>query len=322
MAITSKLTVGDVQAILERYASSSANFLSDFNQVMARYWDKGIFKDMLWRYIFQTGSGDAGQIALPRQAQSLVGIDFNGMPVAVYNQVHQFQELGYGYVDPSSYSMRGVQDLGDSHPTILPISSITTTTAGKLRFTIASASDAGKTVRIFGTSDSTGTRIYTNGVLGEQLTTVYPYNDTVNSYLDVTDLQIQSGFVGYSTLSFIESSGTVTEIGEYEPGDTRPSFRWYATGVSSSAIQCLCRLRFIPYVNSTDWVVPPNIGAIKAGFQALSQEEGMQQEQAEALWARGEVMFNEQLKAMRGSIQPRFNFQGGKTTLNSPMQLR
>jgi hypothetical protein len=322
MSINSKLTLADVKAIVGRYCSSTANQTADINQVMSRYWDKGIFKDMLFRYVFQTGAGDTGMIALPRQCLSLVGIDFNGYPAPVYNQTHQYQELGFGYMDPQQYSMRGVVDLGDSHPTYRSIASISTT-AGKLRFTIDSAADAGKTVRLFGTSDTAGTRIYdSSGVLGEQLTTVSPFNDTVRSYCDVTDIQIASGFVGYSHLSYIAADGTVTEIADFEPGDVRPSFRWYATGVSDTAIQVLTRERFIPYANETDWVKPPNIGAIKLGLQALTQEDAMQKEKSMALWAEGEQLFNDQLEAMRGNIQPRFTFTGGKTTLGTPMQLR
>ncbi len=158
--------------------------------------------------------------------------------------------------------------------------------------------------------------------MGEVLTTVSPFNDTVQSYTDVTGIQIQSGFVGYSQLSYIASDGTVTQLAEYEPGDTRPSFRWYMTGVSNSAVQTLCRKRFIPYVNETDPVEPANIGAIKAGFQALTQELATQQSEADTFWGRGRSMLEQQLQSLRGSIQARLPFKGGKTLLGSPMQTR
>lgn len=320
--MSAKLPVSDIRNVLEDYASSTANFLGELNQVMARYWEMGIFDQMLHRYIFPTGPGEHGILALPRECLSLVGVNFSGSPASIYNQVHQFQELGIGYMDPDEYSMRGIVDWGDGHPTAIPISSLSDT-AGKLRFTIDSASDAGKTVRIFGTSDTDKKdRIYTNGVLGEVLTTVSPYNDTVQSYTDVTGIQIQSGFVGYSRLSFIAADGTVTQLGEYEPGDTRPSFRWYVTGASNSQVQTLCRKRFIPYVNETDWVDPANLGAIKCGFQALAQEDAVQQEQADILWGRGRAMLEKQLQSLRGAIQPRMPFKGGKTTLSCPMQTR
>jgi hypothetical protein len=320
--MSAKLPVSDIRAVLEGYASSAANFLGELNQVEARYWEMGIFDQMLHRFIFPTGPGDTGVLALPRQCLSLVGVDFGGAPAAVYNQVHQYQELGIGYMDPDQYSMRGIVDWGDGHPTAFPISSITDQ-PGKLRFTIENPADAGKTVRLFGTSDTEQTkRIYTSGVLGESLTTVSPFNDTVQSYTDVTGIQIQSGFVGYSQLSYIASDGTVTQLAEYEPGDTRPSFRWYVTGVSNSAVQTICRKRWIPVVNETDWIEPANIGAIKAGFQALSQEDAVQQEQADTLWGRGRAMLEKQLQSLRGSIQTRMPFKGGKTTLTAPMQTR
>lgn len=320
--MSAKLPVSDIRAVLEDYASSTANFLAELNQVMARYWEMGIFDQMLHRYIFPTGPGDYGILALPRECLSLVGINFQGSPNVVYNQVHQYQELGIGYMEPSQYSMRGVIDWGDGHPTAIPISSVSST-AGKLRFTIENAADAGKTVRLFGTSDTAmKERIYTAGALGEILTTVSPYNDTVQSYTDVTGIQIQSGFVGYSQLSYIASDGTVTQLGEFEPGDTRPSFRWYVTGVSDSQVQTLCRKRFITLVNETDWVSPANIGAIKVGFQALTQEDAMQKEASLTLWAEGKAMLEKQLQSLRGSIQPRMPFIGGKTRLSSPMQTR
>lgn len=321
--MSAKLPVSDIRAVLEGQASSATLFLPELNQVMARYWEMGIFDQMLHRYIFPTGPGEYGILALPRECLSLVGINFGGSPNAIYNQVHQFQELGIGYMDPDQYSTRGVVDWGDGHPTSIPISSVSGGVAGKLRFTIESGLDAGKTVRLYGTSDTAmKERIYTSGVLGEALTTVSPFNDTVQSYTDITGIQIQSGFVGYAQLSYISAGGVVTQLGEFEPGDTRPNFRWYVTGVSNSRVQTLCRKRYLPVVNETDWIEPANIGAIKAGFQALAQERATQQEEAEGFWGRGRLMLEKQLQSLRGSIQPRLPFKGGKTLLTSPMQTR
>lgn len=304
-----KLTVDDVKAVLGRYARSDSDFMTNLSEVMARFYDSGAFKDMV-ATVSLTGGTDTGFITLKRRYLSLLGIAITGTPVSVNGLGGQFSETGAGFYDPDDYTMNGVMDMGDGFCTQEDI-----VTEGTLRLVISDSDDAGKTVRIFGTS--AGKTVFdSEGVEGVNLTTVNTTANTTQTFDKITDIQMDP-MVGRSIL-YVVVSGTPTQLAEFEPGETRPSYRRYKVGVTTQAMTLYCRLRFMPYRDWTDWVVPANIGAIKAGFQALVKEDAMDYVGAEEIWQKAKQLLNEQLKAFRGSARPRVQFMPVTSRVYSP----
>lgn len=279
-------------------------FLSALNQVMARYYDSGIWKDLLARMSFPNGSPN-GIINLDYQYLALVGLCLKGgSPMAIYDQTHPWQELSFGWVDPADYTMAGVEDMGDGFPAPVDIE-----TEGVLKLALLNAADAGKTVRFFGLYDDNEFQVRdTTGALGVNLTTVSPNASTTQTFSTLTGVQLPD-MVGLCQL-YVVNGSTSTMLAEYEPGQTRPSYRRYKTGKNDAEILAFCRKRFLPYKNMTDFVEPANIGAIKTGFQALTKENALNYKEAGNLWAIGQSLLNLQLQSFRGSAKPIIKIAG------------
>jgi hypothetical protein len=113
------------------------------------------------------------------------------------------------------------------------------------------------------------------------------------------------------TLSVVNGS-TVTQIGTYYPGETRPTYHRYQTGVTSDPIQTLCYRRFIPLVAETDWVVPGNLSALRYGLKALAFERAGQLDLASAAFTTALAFLNQEAKASRGGAAgvPNLRFFG------------
>jgi hypothetical protein len=307
----SKMTVADLSEILADYVPPSFTFLQALNQVQGRFYDAGYYKDMTAKVVFDNGTS-TGIISLPRRYGSLLGVSTErGAPLPIYGQYNQWKELSVGYYHPNEYTDAGVTDMGDGYPITTDI-----TTEGVLRWTIASAGDATKSIRLFGTSG--GNVIFnSSGEEGITLNTANPTADTTQTFDNVTGVQIPDTMVGRSTLSVV-NGGVATTLATYEPGETRPSYRRYKTGVIETDIIGYCSLRFIPYRDDTDWVVPANVGAIKTGFQALVKEDAMNYDEAAKLWGYAIRLLNLQLKAFRGAAKPSLPSIGRPELMSSP----
>jgi hypothetical protein len=117
---------------------------------------------------------------------------------------------------------------------------------------------------------------------------------------------------------------TVTQLGLYLPIETSPSYRRYRIGVTDStntlfpnAVTVLCRRRFIPVANETDFVIPGNLGGLKFAMQAIETEETKNPSQA--LWDMCDAILNQELHAARGSARPEMNYEvlGGYAGFNN-----
>lgn len=308
-----KLTAADVYASLSSFVPGGMTFLEALTQVQSRYYDSGIWKDLVAKVVI-SGGNTSGFVTLDRRYLAFLGVACeNGSPLPVYGQHHEWQELGLGFIEPDEMSIDGIIDMGDGFPTTADIA-----TEGTLTIKIYNSSDAGKRIRIhgYGTVNSvTGQRVFdSNGVDGIELTMVDPTAATTQTFSKVVDLQLPSNMLGVCELY----RGS-TLLGRYEPGETRPCYRRYKLGTieSTEDVIGICKLRFTPFRNNTDFVVPACIGAIKAGFQALVKEDAMQYGQANEIWAFGERLLSNQLKSFKGSAKPSFGWQG-KALMSGP----
>lgn len=291
------MSVADLESILADYTPQGYTFIGILNQVQSRFYNSGCYKDMAMKIAFANGT-TTGLVSLPRRCLSLMGISTErGAPLPIYGQFHQWAELSIGYVSPNEYTDVGVMDAGDGYPITVDIA-----TEGTLRWTISNVADAAKSIRIFGTS--AGAVVFNStGEEGITLTTASPTADTTQTFDNVTGIQIPDTMVGRSTLSVVNGA-TVTLLGTYEPGETRPSYRRYKTGVVDANIIAFCQLRFIPYRDTTDFVVPCNVGAIKAGMLALQKEDALNLDEAAKMWGYAIRLLNLELKAFRGAAKP------------------
>lgn len=304
--MNTRLTVADASLFLEQY--SGPNFMPRLNLVLARYTSSGLWNGVCNESFYGSGTGGLGYITLSRYDESILGVDFCCRPQLVYNQFYQFNPIGIGYVPEDKKGCGSLYDMGDGFVTQRDITGTCT-----LRLKLEDPADAGKTVRFYG-KDEDGKEIYTSaGIKGSTLTTVSPSADTTQLFTSLSGIQFPF-FQGYVTLWQV-ILGVETQIGVYAPGETRPCYRRYKTGIidDNVPIRLFCRQRFLPVVAPTDWVIPGNLGALKFGLLAIIHEDAGRLEEGRASWLEGERLLNEELSAIRGSAITTLRVMGNDT---------
>lgn len=300
--MNTRLTVKDVRAatayLVDPSNSNSPLFLPYLNEVLERFCYSGKWVGSIVQVTFDSSSG---YITLPRGYLAVLGAQFQEVPVPTFTQFAQYIEGGYGQLDATAGQLGALYDEGDGFCTQADI-----TTAGTLRIKINDANDAGLTVRIFG-EDADGEEIFEDGVRGVLVTLVSPSVDTTQVFSKVTGIEADS-LADRWTL-WVVVSAVESQLGSYQPGETKPVYRRYKTGTVESstdpqAIRVICQRRFIPVSEESDWVIPGLIGAIKLGIRAQMKEDADEDESADRLWQRAMMLLNAQAKSLRGGAQP------------------
>lgn len=296
--MNTRLTVSDVRSILYRIVNpADANdplFLIYLNQACERLINSGKWAGTLVTVLFDSSDG---YITLPREFLAILGAQVDDSPVLTYTQFHEYIVTGYGQIDETQGFDGVLTDMGDGYCVQTDISADCT-----LRVKINSSQDVGSIVRLFG-KDEDGETIYDDdGIEGIELTLASPSATTTQQFSVITGIQADA-LVGRWTLWEV-ISGAETQIGSYQPGETRPMYRRYKTGVSTNAIRALCRRRFVPLTEESDWVIPGNLGALRQAIDAIHKEEVDADSDADAMWARAYRLLNEEAKAVSGGNQP------------------
>lgn len=309
----SHLTVADVRSVLWRIVDpsniNSTLFLPALNEVSER-----VIKSGLWKGVnFVLGyPSTTGYITLPRRAESILGYVVDNVPRGVYGRYHEFQPSGPGFYDRVNYDLGLFVDQGEFPTEEVQSEALT------IRLTIADATDAGKTVRLYGVDANGDTIFDSTGAEGVELTLANPTVDSaVEMIVTSVDKEVTAGAVTISTVD----GPTVTPLSTYEPTETNPLYRRYKVGTLAArsdgepVIRALVKRRFVTLVNETDLVYPDDIGGLKFGLLANKLEyNGIDDvAQAEAMWQKCYSVLNQSLKSYRGGIRKPIAF-----TFNNP----
>jgi len=297
-----RLTVSDCRTALYTEVDAtdinSALFIPQLNEVCERFINSGRWKGVTPKV---TIPSPTGFFTLPRWYQSVLVMRYRRVPYPTFTPFYEFSESGPGEMDDTRAFPGVLIDLGDGFCTQTDIA-----TAGTLRITVGNAVDANRIIRLYG-EDSSGNVIYsTAGTQGVDLTTVNPTANTSQVFAKVTGIQAPANMLYPWTLSVVNGA-TVTQIGRYYPGETRPTYRRYQTGTTDEAIQTICYRRFIPLVAETDWVMPGNLSALRYGLKALAFERAGQLDLAQASLTTSISYLNQEAKASRGGAIPSLN---------------
>jgi hypothetical protein len=304
--MNSRLTLSDVRTQLSYLVDPSnpnnPQFNNLLNEVCERYMYSGKWKGALVKVHFDQSSGF---ITLPFQYLSILNGTWDKVPFPTFGEYHTYQENGPGdslYTD-NQHSYCGVLvDLGDGFVTLLDIPS----TATGIYFLITDANDAGKQILVQGSNN--GTTIYSaDGSSGTNITLANPVSATYSPITAITGIQkpLTRGIVHL----YAVTTPTDTLLASYQPSETRPMYRRYKTGTTDKKIRLLCQRRFIPLQNETDYVIPGNLSALRAGLQALQYELNSDDEKAEIAWNRGLKFLNNEMRAARGGSKPPYLIQ-------------
>jgi hypothetical protein len=276
---------------------NSVNFLRGLNKVSARLINDGKWKGNVVPGVFDSSTG---YITLPYEVQSILSVHVNGCPEVVFNEFFEYVSVGPGELRSDLHNQGLLVDMGDGWPCQRDIE-----TANYLKFILNAPADAGKTVRIFGTSGeagSLGEDLYdsTTGVRGMPVTLAYPSVTTNFKVQKITGLQFQSGRVGLTGL-YVVTSGDDYFLSRYYPFETNPTYKRYKTQTTTQRIGLKFRRRWVQMTAETDWVYPGNLAALQLGLQALKHEETGYLEEAMNEWAAAVKWLNDELRANHGS---------------------
>ena len=259
--MNSRLTVADARKLTYRIINpddpNDPAYLPALNEVCERFFNSGKWNGTIVSVLFDSS---AGFITLPPEFLCVLGGQYYNVPVPTYTQFAEYIESGTGQIDETLGRASALFDMGDGWCTQTDITGDCT-----LRVKITSSDDAGETVRLFG-KDEDGNEIYSNGSQGVELTLASPSADTTQQFSVITGMQADPLVGAWSLWQVI--GGVETQIGSYRPGETRPRYRRYKTGVTEQAIRVICQRRFVPMTEETDWVIPGNLGAIRLGLEA------------------------------------------------------
>lgn len=291
--MSSRLTLAEVRAQLYKFVTpedaNDPDFLASLNRTCANLFDRGVWVG-LTPIVDITVEED--HIVLPRFCLSVLGAQFDGIPVPTEGRYYEFTSNGPGQVTAGS-GLANIIDVGDTplERELLTDSVITVQTVGSDR-----------SVRLFGL-DGDGLEVHTAGVDGVVVAGTTSGVASSVTFSAVTGVQILSG-----TASVKLKAGSRI-LASYRATETVPLYRRYKVSYPNvEAVRVLCKRKFIPLAAETDFVYPSNLNALKQGLLAEYWENQNDFSKSESYWKLAEDSLNRQVRANRGGAKPRVTF--------------
>ncbi len=289
----SSVTVADARTAFARFQLSNAEFLRKLNRASEYFLGSEVYTDL---FSVLRAVATTGYLTPPRGYGRVYGAqqDENLAP-GIYGQWTEFVEAGIARQDPATMRLTGLVDMGNKFVTQHEVWNADVESEGTLRVKIANPVDSAKAIRFYGTFTDTDLVerdvLDVAGVPGLNLTTVNPSADTSQLFKKVTGIQAPV-MVGRWTLWKVVS-GVETQIGAYEPGETRPRYFRYKTGAIGSTFHLYCKRQFVTYVNDTDWIYPDNVNAYEHAFAALDYRDRSDHKAEAERWKLGKDVLKE-----------------------------
>lgn len=295
--MSSRLTLAEVRTQLYKFVTPSDSADPDFLAALNRVCDR-LFSDGSWVGLTPNVAItiDDEHIALPRQYESVLGAQFNNIPVPVQGRYFEYAAGGPGQITAGT-GMGQLVDVGETplEHALLEDSVITAITVGGSR-----------DVRVFGTL-SDGTEANTAGVAGIVIAGTAVGVASAATFSTISAVTLPS-----SAYSLKLKAGSRV-LASYVAADRVPLYRRYkiaAPGVTT--VRVLCKRRFVPLVNETDFVYPGNLAALKLGLLAESWENQNDFSNSEKYWALSAQALSQQLRSHRGGARSKASFDHGE----------
>lgn len=291
----SNLTVSDAKNQFARFNYTPAEFLRRLNRASFRFLNSDVFTDI---YSVLAVNSVSGYFSIPRGFGRAYGANQWGIAVPVASQWTPFT-VGMIRYSGQPFLGFGLQDIGNQYPIQQDVWVSGVRQPGTLRWTISNSADAGSVGRFFGTSDANGTRIYdpVDHNLGLNVTAANPSVDTTQVFYTVDGIQFPvdsvgaATMIGGSTLSKVIAT-VATQIGSYEPGETRPQYQHYY-GQPNATWLLFCKRLFVFYKAMTDWVYPANLDALEHAFEAQTYKDRHDAKEEAEQWKLGQKVLKE-----------------------------
>jgi len=305
-------TLSQLAPMLDKYVEPDGDFKSSLNQVLARIYNMGTYRDLTVQYSLPVVDGC---ITLPDDADSVLHTMVDGFPAPVRSLWHDFKSIGIGNLSVSPTIQTGLIDAGYT-PTVRLFTEATST------LFIVSASGS-SVVNTFSNTD--GSSVTVVGSDGEQFYTgtlaTSPFRITFSTPVtSIVNIQFDAlnGMYDLRTTS-AEPDTTIATIGP-DSGVTRyRRFRINGSVDGTTVVHVLCKRAFQPLRDDNDIVFVGNIGAIKQGLLGRLMEDNADIERAQYHWNQTMLLMEEEASSSRGAAIPRLNIDPYGTGMQSRM---
>lgn len=257
-----------------------------------------------------------GQLTLPRQYVSVLGVKVNGFNYDLGNQWYEFLP---GNSDVGGYTLNAVRDLGDNwaimytprisddtpfDPTV-PVNDIPV--GGWI--TVDYTGITTEVVTIYGRDDE---GMPVNLVFNGKETKVNPFARIERIHKEFSPVPVR---ITYEATNNIE-----TLLALMEPDEEETAYHRYIVDAQAcregNAIGALCKRRHIEFTRDTDILPFGNISALEAGMDALQYEAENDKPLANSYWETALILLNEELGSTNTSTsfpKIRFKYAPGTT---------
>jgi len=305
-------TLSQLAPMLDKYVEPDGDFKSSLNQVLARIYNMGIYRDLTVQYSLPVVDGC---ITLPDDADSVLHTMVDGFPVPVRSLWHDFKSIGIGNLSVNPTIQWGLIDAGYA-----PTSRLLTAETSTLYIVSASGSSV---VNTFSNTD--GSNITIVGSDGDQFYTgtlaTSPFRITFSTPItSIVNIQFDAlnGMFDLRTTS-ADPDTTIATVGP-DSGVTRyRRFRINGSVDGTTVVHVLCKRAFQLLRDDNDIVFVGNIGAIKQGLLGRLMEDNADIERSQYHWNQCMLLMEEEVNSSRGAAVPRLSIDPYGTGMQSRM---
>lgn len=298
----SATTLASLASLLGTYVEPSGDFKASLNQVLARMYNMGTYRDLTVQYSLPVIDGC---ITLPDDADSILHTMINGNPAPVRALWHDFRSVGFNSTYPNSNKADlswGLIDAGFT-PTVvlLPTSGVTSLyidpSSVSTSNTAFSTAD-GSSITVQATD---GNQVYNGTIAGTTITFAVPVTNVMSIHF--------AGLANAFDLRTVNDDPTTT-VATVGPNDGVTRYRRFRLNNStdgSTTVHVLCKRAFKPLLNDNDISYVNNISAIKQGLLGRLMEDNGDIERSDYHWNKCLLLLEEEAASTRGAAMPRLN---------------
>lgn len=279
-----KLTLNDARSTIARVlgvCTTDSRVADYINEATRRLLYEGKWVGTYGRFLICTDGNESDSIITwPRWLETIETVAVNDYPGVVRNQWYEWLDSGPRILDSERHIGLNLVDRGEAATTS---DIVKTGNPKKIKVYSVGAEAGGLTVVVHG-EDWSGNPIYTSSVPGESIAIAQAGTLSTNQFSRITGVQKSTTTSVVKLFEYDTVTATERQIAYYDPDETRP---WYRRSIipglqnmstcedcaSGRKVEVVGKLRFIPVVNNTDYILIGNLPALKLAVMAIRKEE-------------------------------------------------
>jgi hypothetical protein len=309
------LTVNQIRNTLGSYVEAGGDFIASLNQVLARIYSTGTYRDLTVQYSLPVVDS---HVTLPDDADSILHTLVDGSPVPVRALWHDYRSVGSNY-DTGDLSW-GLIDAG-YWPTLklLPTAGISELfvlpSVNGYQTELWDPNADGSTIVVVA---SDGDKRYQSS-LGTSVGGVIPlvFDQPVT---DIHSIRFDGLSASFDLRTVSDDADTAIATVGPNNGLTRyRRFRLNRATDGETVVHVLCKRAFQLLADDDDICYVSNIGALKHGLLGRIAEDNADLERANYHWQLCTKLLDDEAASATGAAQPRLNIDpfgtGGRSIM-------